>query len=233
LAICVADDAQVNEVVASALPYLRTGSLLVIHSTVDPETCVSIGKAAAERGVRVIDAPVSGGRQRAFEGRLTLMVGGDRDDVARARPIMETCSALIVHAGPLGSGQVLKLANNYLLAAQLTITRDAITLLEQFGLDVCESMRAIAASTGSSRIIESYVANGCENVFGRHSKGRTHGAGLLAKDIALVDAVASRKDARLPGTLDELVRTGLQIAFEAGAADDAQPPSVTEERASG
>lgn len=113
LAVCVGTDAQVEEVCAAALPHMHAGSILTIHSTIDPETCIRTGESAREHGVRVIDAPVSGGRRRAFDGELTVMVGRDNADVESVRPVFETFGSLIVHVGPLGSGAMLKLANNY------------------------------------------------------------------------------------------------------------------------
>ena len=98
---------------------LAPGGIVAIHSTVHPDTCREIAKSAAEQGVSVIDAPVSGGAPAVEEGKLLVMVGGDDDVVERCRPVFATYADPIVHLGPLGSGQVTKILNNLLFTANL------------------------------------------------------------------------------------------------------------------
>jgi 3-hydroxyisobutyrate dehydrogenase-like beta-hydroxyacid dehydrogenase len=217
LGVCVGTDAQVREVADQVLAHMAPGSVLAVHSTVDPQMCVQIGAMAAPGGVEVIDAPVSGGRGRAFRGELTVMVGGDEAPVQRARPVFETFGALVVHAGPLGSGEVLKLVNNYLFTAQVAVTDQAIALCRELGLDVAQSMTAVASSTGSSRATQMFVEGGFDGPFPRHSEGRTHGAQLLAKDVALMDGLLA--DRQPPELLDRTVRAGLAVALASGAAE--------------
>lgn len=217
LGVCVGTDAQVREVADQLLPHMAPGSVLAVHSTVDPQLCVQLGTTAATSGVNVVDAPVSGGRARAFDGALTVMVGGDDEPVQRARPVFETFGTLILHAGPPGSGQTLKLVNNYLFTAQVAITDQAIALCRELGLGVEQSMTAVASSTGSSRAVQMFVEGGFRHAFPRHSDGWLHGARLLAKDVALMDGLLT--DRQPPALLDSTVRTGLEVAFEAGAAE--------------
>jgi 3-hydroxyisobutyrate dehydrogenase len=209
LAVCVGDDADVWEVAAAAAPHLPTDAILVVHSTIAPDTCREL---AAEHGVRVVDAPVSGGRARAAAGELTVMVGGDPVDVERVRPVLDAFAGLVSHVGPLGAGQVLKLVNNLLFTAQLAVTADAVTLLRSLELDVPAAAEAIAVSTGGSRAVQMFVAGGADEVFPRHQDGRARGAALLAKDNALGRAVAGG----LPPRLDDLVHEGLRLAVESG-----------------
>lgn len=217
LGVCVGNDADVSEVAAAALPRLGSGSVLVIHSTVHPDTCRRIGAQAAPYGVSVVDAPVSGGRTRAFSGDLTTMAGGDPVAIAAARPVLDSFSAVVVHAGELGSGQVLKLVNNYAFTAQVGIVNDIVELCTALGLDVEQAATALAASTGGSRALQMYVAGGSAHPFPRHSDGRVRGAVLLSKDVAHVDAITSSDGVSYPVELDRMVRHGLDVAT--GAPD--------------
>lgn len=216
LGICVGTDAQVREVAAAAVADMRPGSILAVHSTVAPQTCIAIGAEAAARGVEVVDAPVSGGRSRAFAGELTVMVGGPPAAVNRARPVFESFGARVLHVGALGAGEVLKLVNNYLFTAQVALTDQAVALCAELELDVAQSMTAIANSTGSSRAIQMFVDGGCQSTFPRHGAGSVRGAELLAKDIGLMDGLLAGHST--PGLLDGAVRTGLQVALNAGQA---------------
>jgi 3-hydroxyisobutyrate dehydrogenase len=218
LGVCVGTDADVWEVAEATLGELRPGSILAVHSTVDPQTCIRIGAKARQRGVAVIDAPVSGGRARAFAGGLTVMVGGEVTAVNRARPVFETFGALVLHVGDLGAGEVLKLANNYLFAAQVALTDQMLDPCRELGLDVVQSMTAIASSTGSSRAIQMFVDGDHRSGFPRHSAGRARGAELLAKDIRLVDSLLVGRHA--PTLLERAVRTGLQVAADSATDDD-------------
>jgi 3-hydroxyisobutyrate dehydrogenase-like beta-hydroxyacid dehydrogenase len=218
LGICVGTDSDVLEVAGAVLEHLQPGSILALHSTIDPQTCVEIGAEARHRDIAVVDAPVSGGRARAFAGELTVMIGGELAAVSRARPVFETFGALVLHVGDLGAGEVLKLVNNYLFAAQVALTDQAVELCGELGLDVAQAMTAIAASTGSSRAIQMFVDGGCRSTFPRHSAGRARGAELLAKDIGLVDALLAGR--LKPELLQRAVRSGLNVAAAAEPADD-------------
>lgn len=218
LGICVGTDADVHEVAAAVVGHMRPESVLAVHSTVAPQTCISIGADASARGVAVIDAPVSGGRAGAAAGRLTVMVGGEVTAVEKARPVFDSFGALVVHVGELGAGEVLKLVNNYLFAAQVAITAQAIELCGELGLDVAQSMTAIASSTGSSRTIQMFVDGGCRSAFPVHSAGRARGAELLAKDIGLVDSLLAGRS--VPDLLGGAVRAGLLVAARAEPAGD-------------
>ena len=222
LGVCVGTDAQVLEVTEAAVAAMSPESVVAVHSTVDPRTCVELGDLAEQHGVEVLDAPVSGGRDRALRGELTVMVGGAPEAVSRARPVFETFGDLVVHAGDLGAGQKLKLLNNFLFAAQLAVTEDAIALCRTLGLDVAQSLTAVAASTGSSRVAQMFVEGGFAQAFPRHSAGYAHGAQLLSKDIDLFDTLLP--SGAIPPVLNLSARTGLDVALHTeerlGAAVD-------------
>lgn len=134
--LCVVGDADVEEVISGdngVLAGLSPGGIIAIHSTVHPDTCRRLAQHCADKGVSVIDAPVSGGGPAAAAGTLLVMVGGDADVVDRCRPVFETYADPVVHLGDLGSGQVTKLLNNLLFTANLGTAATALALGEQLG----------------------------------------------------------------------------------------------------
>ncbi|NYJ01154.1 3-hydroxyisobutyrate dehydrogenase [Nocardioides thalensis] len=126
--VMVRDDDQVREVAADLDP----GTVLVIHSTVSPETPAEL----EARGLTVLDAPVSGGPMGAADGSLAIMVGGPADALGTARPVLEAMGSKVVHAGPLGAGTRMKLARNLLHFVAFTAATEAQRLAEAAGLDL-------------------------------------------------------------------------------------------------
>src|SRR4051812_170195 len=102
-----------------ALAHARPGSLYVDMSTIRPATAVALAEAGRARGVGVLDAPVSGGERGAIDGTLSIMVGGDPEDVAAVRPVLEAMGSTIVHVGAAGAGQTVKAANQLLTAVTI------------------------------------------------------------------------------------------------------------------
>ena len=119
IGICLVNDDGVRQVCDEIFPNMASGGLIAIHSTVHPNTCSELARRAAEQGLSLIDAPVSGGAPAAEAGTLTLMVAGETASMAAARPAFETFGRLIVHLGDVGAGQQAKLVKNALLAARL------------------------------------------------------------------------------------------------------------------
>ncbi len=136
--ICVVSDADVEEVVAGeggVLAGLGAGAVIAVHSTVHPDTCRRLAGRAEAQGVRLIDAPVSGGGPAAAEGRLLVMAGGDAETVEYCRPVLATYGDPVVHLGPVGSGQLTKLLNNLLFTAHLATAASALALGQALGID--------------------------------------------------------------------------------------------------
>jgi len=123
--ICVVDDAGFASLRRIASCHARRKPV-VIHSTVHPDTCTDLAAQALARGIALIDAPVSGGGHGAAAGTLTVMVGGEDDAVAAARPVLETFAGTIVHLGGVGAGQLAKLVNNSLMAAHVALGYQAM-----------------------------------------------------------------------------------------------------------
>jgi 3-hydroxyisobutyrate dehydrogenase-like beta-hydroxyacid dehydrogenase len=128
----------------------RDGLLCVDMSTIAPPQTRRIGAALAERGVAMIDAPVTGSSPRAEDGTLTIMVGGEPDDFEPARPVLNAMGELIVHVGPLGQGQTLKLINNALGAANASALAEALLLAAASDIDLDAFVQVVSAGSGAS-----------------------------------------------------------------------------------
>lgn len=138
LSVCVPADAHVAAVLLGedgALAGMAAGSVIAIHSTVQPETIERMAAAARERGVEVIDACVTGGREVAEKGELTLLIGGKVETLEKVRPVLEAYGTTLLHAGPLGSGAKLKLTVNLLTYVNWAAAAESFRLAKASGLD--------------------------------------------------------------------------------------------------
>lgn len=180
--ICVVNDSDVAEVCRELIPAMRPGSRIAIHSTVLPESCSTLAKLCAERGIQVIDAPVSGGAAGAEAGTLTVMCGGEQHAFDASRRVFETFGKIIVLLGPAGSGQRAKIVNNALLAANIGSADAALSAGEALGLDRATLAELIRGSSGYSFGLEVCARFPSPNGFAQ-------GAQLLIKDIGLLKSV--------------------------------------------
>ncbi|HWT48504.1 MAG TPA: NAD(P)-dependent oxidoreductase, partial [Mycobacterium sp.] len=132
--LCVFTDEQVRQVCldAALLPTMPSGSTLVVHTTASPKTIEAIAARAGD--VDVVDAPVSGGPHDIAAGRLTLFVGGADDAVARVRPVLGCYGDPVLHVGPSGNGQKVKLVNNALFAGHIGLLAESVRLGERLGV---------------------------------------------------------------------------------------------------
>jgi 3-hydroxyisobutyrate dehydrogenase len=121
-----------------------------VHSTVHPDTCRTLAAQAAQQGVAVVDAPVSGGGGAAAEQRLLVMAGGDTEVIARVRPVLDTFANPFLHLGPVGAGQAAKILNNLLLTANLGVAEAAYALGRDLGVDLASLNKVFAAGSGNS-----------------------------------------------------------------------------------
>jgi 3-hydroxyisobutyrate dehydrogenase-like beta-hydroxyacid dehydrogenase len=149
----VVDGAQVADVLLGehgVIETARPGLLCVDMSTIGPLDARRIAAALDERGVAMLDAPVTGSSPRAEEGSLTIMVGGESAEFERARPLLEAMGRLIVHVGELGQGQMLKLINNSLGAANAAAVAEALLLARATGIDLDALVEVASAGSGAS-----------------------------------------------------------------------------------
>jgi len=156
----LADDQAVRTVVGDGLiPAARPGSLLIDMSTVSPALSRELAARAAERDVRMLDAPVSGGDAGARDGTLSIMVGGDTADLEQARPVLEVLGASIVHCGPAGAGQVVKACNQVLVAITIAGISEALVLGGQLGVDRAVILDVLSRGLAANRVMELRRAN--------------------------------------------------------------------------
>ena len=149
----VVDGEQVASVMLGeqgAIQAARPGLLCMDMSTIAPPDTLRIGAALAKRGARMLDAPVTGSSPRAEAATLTIMVGGDAADYERARPLLQTMGEVIVHVGVLGQGEMLKLINNSLGAANAAALAEALLLAKATGIDLDALEKVVAAGSGAS-----------------------------------------------------------------------------------
>jgi 4-hydroxybutyrate dehydrogenase / sulfolactaldehyde 3-reductase len=165
---------------------IAPSALYVDMSTIAPSTTDAVASRLAERGVRMVDAPVGRQQQHAVEGKLLIMAGGQPADVERARPVLERMGDTIIHCGPVGAGARMKVVNNFMSITLNATTAEALTLAEASGLDV-ELARTVMLGT----------------VAGTGHMGTTYPAKVLKGDLS-------------PGFMIDLALKDLGLALELG-----------------
>jgi 3-hydroxyisobutyrate dehydrogenase len=183
--VCVVNDADVVEVVKQLMAGMSAGGLIVVHSTVSPDTCRRLDREAQRKGLRVIDAPVSGGNAAAREGTLSVVVGADPASFERCREVFGVFASLVLHLGDVGAGQTAKLINNALIAANLALAHEALKLGSALKIDRGSLAGYLKASSGRSFSLDIYSSLPGLAAF-------AHGARLLDKDLGLLTELASR-----------------------------------------
>ena len=152
----VVDGDQVRELLLGsdgAVHGAAPGTLFLDMTTIAPSQTRSIGGELGERGMRMVDAPVTGSSPRAEAGTLTIMCGGEAGDVEQARPLLEAMGELIVYAGPLGHGQMVKLINNAVAAINAATVAQAFVAATATGADLAALSEVMAAGSGGSAML--------------------------------------------------------------------------------
>jgi 2-hydroxy-3-oxopropionate reductase len=200
--VCVFTDEQVRQICLDdgLLATMSPGSALVVHTTASPYTVETIGVRAAERDIDVVDAPVSGGPHNAAVGALTLFVGGSEDAVARVRPMLSCYGDPVLHVGPLGAGQKVKLVNNALFAAHIGLLSGSIELGARLGLPESTLLTALPHGSAASRVLDIIATRGSVASF-------IDMAGeFVSKDVAVARSIAAELGSDL-GVLDDVIDT--------------------------
>ncbi|MEK6591634.1 MAG: NAD(P)-dependent oxidoreductase [Pseudomonadota bacterium] len=165
---------------------LKPGSLLIDMSSSSPLGTRELGALLENRGIKLIDAPVSNGLKGAIAATLSIMVGGDQALFEQCRPLFEKMGNQIFYAGPLGAGHAIKALNNYVSAAGLVAACEAVIAAQRFGLDPNVAVDILNASSGMN--------NTTKNKVKQHMLSGTFGAGfitgLMAKDVRTALEVA-------------------------------------------
>jgi 3-hydroxyisobutyrate dehydrogenase len=232
-AASAADAAKQAQLVVSMLPssshveaaYLGAGGILegaaagrlcVDMSTIDPAASRRVADAARTRGVRFVDAPVSGGVPRAEEGTLAIMVGGAAADVEEARPLLACMGANVIHVGPVGSGEVAKICNNLVAGVAAVAVSEAFRIAEGFGVDPKTLTEVISKSSGNTWVMEHM--HPVPGLVGKAPANRDYAPGfmtdLMAKDLGL--AVGAARELRVPVFVAPAAQQVLRLASSHG-----------------
>ncbi|MDR6906381.1 2-hydroxy-3-oxopropionate reductase [Agromyces sp. 3263] len=163
--VVLGDDSGADGDGGGVLVAARPGTCIVDLSSIAPATSRRLAEVCATRGIRYLDAPVSGGEQGAIEGTLSIMVGGAADDLAAVRPLLEAIGSTIVHVGDVGAGQTVKAANQLIVAGTIQLVAEALVFLEQHGADVEAAVRVLAGGLAGNRILDRKSAGMIERRF--------------------------------------------------------------------
>lgn len=189
------------------------GTLVVDMSTISPSATRDFAARLAERGVAMLDAPVSGGSEGAKKGTLTIFVGGEAADLERARPVLEAMGTTITLLGPIGSGQAVKAVNQVILAGTYLGVAEGIVLAMKAGLDVEQVVGALSGGAAQSWVLANRSGRMLVNDYPLGFK-----VGLHRKDLRIALDLAQETGASLPITaLCEQIEAGL---IGKGHADD-------------
>lgn len=204
------------------LTHAGEGTLLIDCSTIDPATARDVARAAAQRGLGMLDAPVSGGTAGAEAGTLTFIVGGEADVLERARACLAAMGRNIFHAGAAGAGQIAKICNNMLLAIHMAGTSEALALGVANGLDPAVLSDIMKQSSGGNWSLNVY--NPYPGVMQGVPASRGYSGGflvdLMAKDLQLaMDTAESSKSAVPLGSLAKNLYRLHQQENDAGRLD--------------
>ena len=192
------DSPQVEEVVLGpdgVLEHAKPGLLLIDMSTIRPDTSRAVAAEAATRGVRALEAPVSGGEKGAIDAVLSIMVGGAEADFQAALPVLEALGKTIVLVGGPGAGQTVKAANQLVVGGTYALVAEAIVLLEASGVDPRGGLDVLAGGLAGSRILELKRASMVERRFAPGFRIDLH-----HKDMGIATAAAREAEVSLPVT---------------------------------
>jgi len=191
--LCVPNSPDVAAVVDAAMPALGEGKIVVDTSTIAPDVERAQHERVGETGARYLEAPLSGGTVGAEKGALTLMVGGDVETLDAARPALDPFAGLIVHVGGPGMGQVVKLCNNLIYAAQMLATAEATVMAQRSGVDLAQLYEVLTHSTGDCVAVRTRLP--AEGVVPDSPASNAWAPGfmtdLMAKDLDLAIAYAA------------------------------------------
>ncbi|MHC9295667.1 NAD(P)-dependent oxidoreductase [Mycobacterium sp. LTG2003] len=203
--VCVFTDQQVRTICLDddLIGAMSPGSVVVLHTTGSPRTAEEIARRAAEHDVAVVDAPVSGGPHDIAAGTVTVFMGGTDDAVARAKPAVCAYANPILHVGPVGAGQRVKLVNNTLFAAQIGLVAEGVRLGSELGIAESTLLTALVHGSAGSRALSGIAATGSADAF------ITRVGEFIGKDVAVVRKTAAELGTDL-GVLDATVSAALK-----------------------
>ncbi|MFJ9517354.1 2-hydroxy-3-oxopropionate reductase [Kitasatospora sp. NPDC101801] len=189
-------DPQVEQVVLGedgVLANVAEGTLVIDMSSITPQTSIKVEAAARPKGIRTLDAPVSGGEAGAIEAVLSIMVGGDAADFAEAKPILDALGTTVIHVGPAGAGQTVKAANQLIVAVNIQVLAEAVVFLENAGVDLPAALDVLGGGLAGSTVLNRKKANMIDRQFAPGFRIDLH-----HKDMGIVTDAARAVGAALP-----------------------------------
>ena len=171
----------------------KAGALYIDMSTIRPDVAVRVAEAGRAAGVRVLDAPVSGGEAGAIEASLSIMVGGEPADFEAAKPVLEAVGTTIVHVGPAGSGQTVKAANQLIVAANIQVLAEAVVFLEAYGVDTKAALEVLGGGLAGSTVLNRKGPNMLAREFKPGFRLALH-----HKDLGIVTSAAREAGVAIP-----------------------------------
>jgi 2-hydroxy-3-oxopropionate reductase len=172
---------------------VQPNTLWIDCSTIRPDVSQRLAVAARARGIRAIDAPVSGGEVGAIEGTLSIMVGGEAADFDAAKPVLEAVGSTIVHVGPAGAGQTVKAANQLLVAGIIELVAEALVFIDAHGVDTDAAIRVLSGGLAGNRILERKAPSMVARVYEPGFRVDLH-----HKDLGILTAAAREAGVAIP-----------------------------------
>jgi 2-hydroxy-3-oxopropionate reductase len=188
VAVMVPDSPDVQAVLAGengVFDNAPAGALIIDFSSIRPDVTTTLAAHAAERGFRIIDAPVSGGEAGAINAALSIMVGGTPEDFESAKPILDVVGKTVVHVGPNGSGQTVKAANQLIVAGNIELLAEAIVFLEAYGVDTKAAVEVLGGGLAGSAVLNQKAQKMLDRSFDPGFRIELH-----HKDLGIVTAAA-------------------------------------------
>jgi 2-hydroxy-3-oxopropionate reductase len=196
VAVMVPDSPDVEAVLTGTdgvFEYAAPGTLVIDFSSIRPDVTAELGATAREKGLRLLDAPVSGGEAGAKNAALSIMVGGEAADFDAARPVFDAVGKTIVHVGPNGAGQTVKAANQLIVGTHIQVLAEALVFLEAYGVDTTAALDVLGGGLAGSKVLEQKRQNMLDRSFQPGFRIDLH-----HKDMGIVTSAAREAGVVLP-----------------------------------
>jgi 2-hydroxy-3-oxopropionate reductase len=196
VAVMVPDSPDVQEVLAGeggVFDSARPGTLVIDFSSIRPDVTAQLAAQAKEKGLRILDAPVSGGQAGAEAAALSIMVGGEEADFEAARSVLDAVGKTVVHVGPNGSGQTVKAANQLIVAGNIQLLAEAVVFLEAYGVDTKAALTVLGGGLAGSKVLDQKGENMLSRSFQPGFRVELHD-----KDLGIVTSAAREAGVVVP-----------------------------------
>ena len=214
---CVSDTPDVESILLDpeqgAITTLKPGSLVIDCSSIEPEATRRIARQFREKDIGFVDAPVSGGSEGAIHGTLTVMCGGSEEDYERAQPLLQVIGSRVTRIGPVGCGQIAKMANQVVITGTYMALAEALTLAYRAGADPGRVVEAIGGGVAGSWILDNRSQKMLNDDYPLGFRLRLH-----RKDLGI--ALATARDVKVPAPIASLVATIEDSLIAQGYGDE-------------